>query len=126
MNKQLSPLEALEDIILYLNATEPDGFYCENIKIIKNVIKDYDFFLNELRSGEVKIVRTDDELVKQKKVKALKIIKELLEEDCCSDLLPILRKYKSWEEYDYACNYKDENPIIKNKEHFNLLKEVLL
>ena len=28
-------LEALEDIILYLNATEPKGLYCENIEVIK-------------------------------------------------------------------------------------------
>ncbi len=28
-------LEALEDIILYLNATEPQGLYCENIEVIK-------------------------------------------------------------------------------------------
>ena len=27
--------EALEDIVLYLNATEPKGLYCENIEVIK-------------------------------------------------------------------------------------------
>ena len=27
--------EALQDIILYLNATEPKGLYCENIEVIK-------------------------------------------------------------------------------------------
>ena len=27
--------KALEDIILYLNATEPKGLYCENIEVIK-------------------------------------------------------------------------------------------
>ena len=27
--------EALEDIILYLNANEPKGLYCENIEVIK-------------------------------------------------------------------------------------------
>ena len=27
--------KALEDIILYLNATEPKGLYCENIEVLK-------------------------------------------------------------------------------------------
>lgn len=28
--------QALDDIILYLNANEPKGLYCENIEVIKN------------------------------------------------------------------------------------------
>ena len=32
-------LEALEDIILYLNANEPKGLYCENIEVIKKELK---------------------------------------------------------------------------------------
>ena len=35
----LSSKEALEDIILYLNATEPKGLYCENIEVIKQDIE---------------------------------------------------------------------------------------
>lgn len=31
-------LEALEDIILYLNASEPKGLYCENIETIKQAL----------------------------------------------------------------------------------------
>ena len=31
-------LEALEDIILYLNASEPKGLYCENIEIIQQAL----------------------------------------------------------------------------------------
>ena len=31
--------EALEDIILYLNANEPKGLYCENIEVIKQELK---------------------------------------------------------------------------------------
>ena len=30
----MNGLEALEDIILYLNAIEPKGLYCENIETI--------------------------------------------------------------------------------------------
>ena len=30
--------EALEDIVLYLNATEPKGLYCENIEVLKQKI----------------------------------------------------------------------------------------
>ena len=32
-------LEALEDIILYLNASEPKGLYCENIKTIQQALQ---------------------------------------------------------------------------------------
>ena len=35
-------LEALEDIILYLNASEPKGLYFENIEIIKNALKAFE------------------------------------------------------------------------------------
>ena len=42
MNKTLTPLAALEDIILYLNANEPKGLYCENIEIIKTALKEYE------------------------------------------------------------------------------------
>ena len=31
----MTGLEALEDIILYLNASEPKGLYCENIETIQ-------------------------------------------------------------------------------------------
>lgn len=31
-------LEALEDIILYLNASEPKGLYCENIETIQQAL----------------------------------------------------------------------------------------
>ena len=31
----MNGLEALEDIILYLNASEPKGLYCENIETIQ-------------------------------------------------------------------------------------------
>ena len=40
-------LEALEDIILYLNASEPKGLYCENIEIIKNALKNYEELTNK-------------------------------------------------------------------------------
>lgn len=66
----------------------------------------------------------EEELEKQEK--ALEIIKRLLNEDCTGDLLYILHKYDKWEDYDYACDYNDENPILKSKEEFELLKEVLL
>ena len=48
-------LEALEDIILYLNASEPKGLYCENIETIQQAL-----------------------LEAQKELKALEIIKEKL------------------------------------------------
>ena len=57
---------------------------------------------------------------------AFDIIKKLLKEDCIiSDLLPILNRYDNWEDYDCACDYYDENPILESKEEFDLLREVL-
>lgn len=60
-----------------------------------------------------------------KKVKAFDIIRRLLNEDCISDLLHILNRYDNWEDYDCACDYYDENPILESKEEFDLLREVL-
>ena len=34
----MNGLEALEDIILYLNASEPKGLYCENIETIQQAL----------------------------------------------------------------------------------------
>ena len=39
-------LQALEDIILYLNASESEGLYCENIEIIETALKDYEKLTN--------------------------------------------------------------------------------
>lgn len=87
--------EALEDIILYLNATEPQGLYCENIEVIKqdldrleklkNVIK----FLGEqldlepdlenhnliTEEGTIGFVNADEETMS-----ILELLKEVLEE----------------------------------------------
>lgn len=35
-------LQALEDIILYLNANEPKGLYCKNIEVIKAALKEHE------------------------------------------------------------------------------------
>ena len=40
-------LEALEDIILYLNANEPKGLYCENIEVIKQELKALEIIKNK-------------------------------------------------------------------------------
>lgn len=40
-------LEALEDIILYLNASEPKGLYCENIEVIKQELDQLEKLENE-------------------------------------------------------------------------------
>ena len=34
----MTGIEALEDIILYLNASEPKGLYCENIETIQQAL----------------------------------------------------------------------------------------
>ena len=41
-------LEALEDIILYLNANEPKGLYCKNVEIIKTALKDFEWLKSKL------------------------------------------------------------------------------
>ena len=40
-------LEALEDIILYLNASEPKWLYCENIEVIKKELKALEIIKNK-------------------------------------------------------------------------------
>lgn len=58
-------LEALEDIILYLNASEPKGVYCENIKVIKNDLER----LEELENDKLLDQAENDDLIL--KIKAL-------------------------------------------------------
>ena len=55
--------------------------------------------------------------------KILRIIKEMMEEDTIYDLQRILNKYSNWEDYDDACQYHDENPIIKTQAEFELLRK---
>ena len=54
--------EALEDIILYLNANEPNGLYCENIEVLKQDLER----LEELKKENQKAVKIAT-LLKNKK-----------------------------------------------------------
>ena len=133
MSKELL---ALEDIILYLNANEPKGLYCENIETIKQALLELKSIKEANPSEALKCLddlycepvdyRSNDkandyETIKQallkaeKEHKALEIIKE--------KLVDVFKLYncKTVEEYNQA-QYRD---CMLTKEEFNLLKEVL-
>ena len=101
------PLEALKRLNEFRFEYE-DYEMCET--------DDYMIVENALKQFEIKTKKQD---------KILRIIKEMMEEDTIYDLQRILNKYSNWEDYDSACDYRDENPIIKAQEEFDLLKEVL-
>lgn len=91
------------------------------------LLEAFQLFCKELKIGDSDFAKAIEKALidkeqDQKKLKAFDVIKRLLYEDCVSDLLHILHKYNKWEDYDYACDYNDENPILKLKEEFDLLK----
>lgn len=49
-------LQALEDIILYLNANEPKGLYCKNIEVIKAALKEHEVM------KQTKLIVVDDKI----------------------------------------------------------------
>ena len=49
----MNGLEALEDIILYLNASEPKGLYCENIETIQQALQRLEKYEQILGSGRL-------------------------------------------------------------------------
>ena len=94
MSKELG---ALEDIILYLNASEPKGLYCENIETIQQAL-----------------------LNAEKEHKALEIIKE---KEC--DMRWLKYCIKGNFEVETYKNGLPEYYEKLTEEEFNLLKEVL-
>ena len=101
--KQLSPLEALQNIVNHLDLDVFLGgdyrHYRRDIKIVADALKDY-----------------------EKKSKVLEIIKrnptEIIE-------LIVLDLYENFNAYEQYYNNEDWELDIKNQEEFDLLKEVL-
>ena len=96
----MNGLEALEDIILYLNASEPKGLYCENIETIQQALLKAE--------KEHKAL----EIIKEKNVWVVRL-KSLFRKS--NNNLDVLRFYNAniWVDYKLT------------EEEFNLLKEVL-
>ena len=99
-------LEALEDIILYLNASEPKGLYCENIETIQQAL-----------------------LKAEKEHKALEIIKEHIKfddrgiETYTDDFKNLVTKFLiRLESKDTGATFHIH---LDTEEEFDLLKEVL-
>ena len=131
-------LEALEDIILYLNASEPKGLYCENIEIIKNALKNYEELTNKqvILCGrksrktqaiidmicknykEVAITNLEDD----KRLKAFEIIKK--QKVIVYKLFTCFEKggLERYNNYLYVLNLPE---CYLTQEQFDLLKEVL-
>ena len=97
----MNGLEALEDIILYLNASEPKGLYCENIETIQQAL-----------------------LKVEKDHKALKIINKKNVAVAMFKSCGTVEMYNTIA-FDYE-HFKDKDYARKlTEEEFNLLKEVL-
>ena len=96
----MNGLEALEDIILYLNASEPKGLYCENIETIQQALLKAE--------KEHKAL----EIINEKNVWVVRL-KSLFRKS--NNNLDVLRFYNAHIWVDYKLT----------EEEFNLLKEVL-
>ena len=96
----MNVLEALKDIILYLNASEPKGLYCENIETIQQAL-----------------------LKAEKEHKALEIIKK--KSVWVGRLKSLFRKYNNNLDVLRFYNANMWVDYQLTKEEFNLLKEVL-
>lgn len=117
-------LEALEDIILYLNANEPKGLYCKNIEIIKVALKRLENYEGAWHNTNLKqiFISMEDWKIERKQLKALEIIKEKQ-----VDIHNLIYS-QSLEEYNtFAMKYNQElcNTLL-TQEEYELLKEVLL
>ena len=96
----MTGIEALEDIILYLSASEPKGLYCENIETIQQAL------LNAEKEHKAL------EIIKKKSVWVGRL-KSLFRK--YNNNLDVLRLYNANMWVDYQLTEED----------FNLLKEVL-
>ena len=138
MNKELSPLEALEKIKYKLSSSKANGYW-EDLDTIEKALKEYEsmkqakiivvdkkisdddleklknqrMFVSSAEQCEVKLL-FDEET--QKKLKALEIIKEK------KTFVALLHSCKTV--YEYNEHVKWENAFL-TKEDFDLLKEVL-
>ena len=116
MNKTLTPLAALEDIILYLNANEPKGLYCKNIEIIKAALKEKDEAFHE-------VVKIYQELIASftKELKAFEIIKNhiISREHYTSGIY-----FEKDGDY-YEIKLRNGADCFFTEEEYELLKEVL-
>ena len=110
-------LEALEDIILYLNASEPKGLYCENIENIQQA-------LLELQS--IKEANTSEAL---KKLEMLSDCAEAMKEAPSSNWIEYANNeteldYKLWRAYEDLKQAllkaeKDEKIILGIEDYLN-------
>ena len=101
-------LEALEDIILYLNANEPKGLYCKNIEIIKTALKNYEIYVKYAERMEKEQKTLNNRLKTQTEI--LRIIKDKQVD------------VAMFQPNGYSARYR--KPLTQ--EEHDLLKEVLL
>ncbi len=121
-------LEALEDIILYLNANEPMGFYCNNIKILKTALKKQEEdqkYYNKIARANLEIGQTNcrlNELVDKQFSDLIKLetfVEIIVKKNVC---IHDLKKSKTVEEYNGCREWEEQ----LTQEEFELLKEKLL
>ena len=87
-------LEALEDIILYLNAKEPKGLYCENIETIQQAL------LNAEKDEKI-ILGIEDYINRRIKVEPLEDVRKAFIEirnqlQVIKEVLEWFLKYDHW------------------------------
>lgn len=139
-------LQALEDIILYLNANEPKGLYCKNIEIIKAALKEHEVMevmkQTKIVVSDPKVSDEDFEKLKnqgiltnlqgeikplfdeetQKNLKALEIIKKKkVDVGYLFEMIDLFGK-EALTQYNLSC-YGIKKKLTQKE--FDLLKEVL-
>lgn len=117
MNKELSPLEALNNLTEYLTGSYRDCF--SELSIIKQALKNYEIYVKYAERMEKEQKTLTKRLKKQDEV--LRIVKE--KKVAVDELIRCIEKEEnSLEEYNNFAG--DENSLTQ--EEYDLLKKVLL
>ena len=118
--KELTPLQALKEIKYMLDSPFTSSIIIQGLNTIENALVE-----NEELKRKNKNLILENRLLNQidkkreLKIKVLKIIKR-----CPTEICYLIDVYDSWEEY--KGDYRKDERWIKNKEEFDLLKEVLI
>ena len=118
-------LEALEDIILYLNASEPKGLYCENIETIQQALLELQSIKEANPSEALNVLldraNHDEYLGRIGKEKALKFLNEnktfvaTIKQALLKTQEP--KQYLKWEDLEFSKELKFLNVRMNNNDY---------
>ena len=111
-------LEALEDIILYLNASEPKGLYCENIETIQQALLELQSIKEANPSEALECLEALEQDIKDRVILA-----ENRQLQLCAVIKQALLKtqepkqYLKWEDLEFSKELKFLNVRMNNNDY---------